>query len=69
VLVRRAERTHSGARVETTLRKLADEAGVSLLEAHRALAQLMDQRLVRLVEDVLWIADLDALSAVLDPGD
>lgn len=68
-LVQRAERATSGARVETTLRKLADEAGVSLLEAHRALAQLMDQRLVRLVEDVLWIADLDALSAVLDPGE
>lgn len=69
VLVRRAERVTNGARVETTLRKLADEAGVSRVEAHRALAQLMDQRLVRLVEDVLWIGDLDALSAVLDPGD
>jgi len=69
VLVRRAERTSGGPRVETSLRKLAEEAGVSLLEAHRALAQLMDQRLVRLVEDVLWIADLDALSAVLDPGE
>lgn len=68
-LVRRAEPTPSGARVETTLRKLADESGVSLVEAHRALASLMDQRLVRLVEDVLWISDLDALSAVLDPGD
>jgi CRP-like cAMP-binding protein len=69
VLVRRAERTSGGTRVETSLRRLAEEAGVSLVEAHRALAHLMDQRLVRLVEDVLWIADLDALSAVLDPGD
>ena len=69
VLVRRAERTSSGARVETTLRKLAEDAGVSLVEAHRALAQLMDQRLLRLVEDVLWIGDLEALSAVLAPGE
>jgi CRP-like cAMP-binding protein len=66
VLVRRAERTPSGARVETTLRKLAGEAGVSLVEAHRALAQLMDQGLVRLTDYALSIADLDALSAVLD---
>ena len=69
VLIRRAERSTGGARVETTLRRLADEAGVSLVEAHRALAQLMDQRLVRLVENVLWIGDLDALSTVLDPGE
>jgi CRP-like cAMP-binding protein len=68
-LVHRAESGTGGARVELTLRKLADEAGVSLAEAHRALGQLMDQRLVRLVDDVLWISDLDALSAVLDPGD
>jgi CRP-like cAMP-binding protein len=69
VLVRRAERAASGARIETTLRKLAVEAGVSLAEAHRALAQLLDQRLLRLVDDTLVIADLEALSAVLDPGD
>jgi hypothetical protein len=36
------------------------------VEAHRALSQLLDQRLVRLVDDTLWIADLDRLSAALD---
>ncbi len=69
VLVRRAERGANGARIETTLRKLAGEAGVLLAEAHRALAQLLDQRLLRLVDETLVIADLEALSAVLDPAD
>ncbi|MEN8160624.1 MAG: hypothetical protein ABFS41_11190, partial [Myxococcota bacterium] len=62
-----AERTAEGLRVETTLLQLAKEAGVSPVEAHRALSQLLDQRLVRLVEETLWISDLDALSAALDP--
>jgi CRP-like cAMP-binding protein len=67
VLVQRAERTSEGLRVQTKLRQLAEEAGVSPVEAHRALSQLLDQRLVRLVEETLWISDLDALSAALDP--
>jgi CRP/FNR family transcriptional regulator len=67
VLVRRGEPSSEGARVEAKLRQLAEEAGVSPVEAHRALSQLLDQRLVRLVDDTLWIADLDRLSAALDP--
>jgi CRP/FNR family transcriptional regulator, cyclic AMP receptor protein len=66
VLMRRAQRRGRAARVETQLRALAAEAGLSLVEAHRALSQLMDQRLVRLSDDALLIADLDALSAALD---
>jgi len=66
VLVRRVERRGSAGRVETTLRALAGEAGLSLADAHRALGYLMDQRLVRLSDDVLLIADIEALSAALD---
>jgi len=66
VLVRHAQRDGNAARVETTLRALAREAGLSLVEAHRALCQLMDQRLVRLADDALAIADVEALSAALD---
>ena len=66
VLVRRVQRQGSGGRVETTLRVLASEAGLSLADAHRALGYLMDQRLVRLSDDVLLIGDIEALSAALD---
>jgi CRP/FNR family transcriptional regulator len=66
VLVRRVERRGSAGRVETTLRALAGEAGLSLADAHRALGYLMDQRLVRLSDDVLLVADVEALSAALD---
>jgi CRP-like cAMP-binding protein len=69
VLVRHAEAGPEGSRVETTLRKLAGEAGLSLAEAHRALNQLVDQKLVRLVDDALMVADREALSAALDPGE
>jgi hypothetical protein len=66
VLVRQAQRRGRSGRVETQLRALAAEAGLSLVEAHRSLSQLMDQRLVRLSDDALVIADLEALSAALD---
>ena len=69
VLVRRADREEGGGRLATTLRKLAAEAGLSLLEAHRALGQLLERRLVRLVDDVLVIPDLEVLSACLDGAD
>jgi len=69
VLVRRAEREEEGAKLATTLRKLAAEAGLSLLEGHRALGQLLERKLVRLVDDVLVIPDLEALSACLDAAE
>ena len=67
VLVRRAETGGAGeGRVDTTLRKLASDSGLSMLEAHRALGQLMERKRVRLQDDALWIPDLEALSAALD---
>jgi CRP-like cAMP-binding protein len=69
VLVRRADREAGGGKLPTTLRGLAGEAGVSLLEAHRALGQLLERRLVHLVDDILVIPDLEALSACLDGAD
>jgi CRP-like cAMP-binding protein len=69
VLVRRADRQEGGSKLATTLRRLAGEAGLSLLEAHRALGQLLDRKLVRLVDDTLVIPDLEALSACLDGAD
>jgi CRP-like cAMP-binding protein len=69
VLLRHAGSGEKGARIETSLRKLANEAGLRMNDAHRALNQLFDQKLVRLVEDALEVRDLDALAAALDPGE
>lgn len=55
-----------GIRIVTTLRDLAGSAGLSLLEAHRALHQLLDQKLVRLVDDSLVARDVESLSSCLD---
>jgi CRP-like cAMP-binding protein len=66
-LVRAAEAdAQYGIRMPTSLRKLAADAGLSLLEAHRALHQLLDQKRVRLVEDVLVAKDVDALTSSLE---
>ena len=69
VLLRHASAGEKSARIETTLRKLASEAGLRMNEAHRALNQLLDQKLVRLIDDVIEVRDLDALAAALDPGE
>ena len=67
VLVRRAESgKDAGAHVATTLRELASESGLTMLEAHRALGQLLERKRVRLQDDSLVIPDLEALSAALD---
>jgi hypothetical protein len=67
VLVRRAEGdSGEGARVDTTLRQLASESGLTMLEAHRALGQLLERKRLRLQDDALLIPDLEALSAALD---
>lgn len=55
-----------GIRIPTTLRRLAGDAGLSMLEAHRALHQLLDQKLLRLVDDVLVARDVETLSSCLD---
>jgi CRP-like cAMP-binding protein len=66
VLLRLARPCAEGARIETTLRSLAEESGLVLLDAHLAIQSLVDRRLLRLVEDVLIVPDLDALSGSLD---
>jgi CRP-like cAMP-binding protein len=56
----------AGFRVRTTLRRLAEESGLSMGEAQRALHQLLDGNLLHLVEDHLEIPDLEALASSLD---
>ncbi len=58
----------SGIRVEAKLAAVAAAAGLSMLEAHRALHQLLDRKLVTLEDDVLRIPDCDALSGFLEPS-
>jgi len=55
-----------GVVIDTNLRQLAQESGLSILDAHRALQQLLEQKLVRLVDDRLVARDVDVLSACLD---
>lgn len=59
----------AGFRVRMTLSGLAEQAGLSMLEVYRALHQLFDRKLMRLVDDQLRIPDLEALSASLEPAD
>ena len=56
----------SGARIPATLRALAGAAGLSMRDAHRALHQLMERRLLKLVDDELIAPDLDTLASCLD---
>ncbi len=70
VLTRRAEPSDQhGMRVPLTLRGLAGESGLSLYQAHQALHQLLDRKLVHLIDDTLFTPDLEALSACLDEPD
>jgi CRP-like cAMP-binding protein len=55
-----------GMRVDVQLRDIAQDAGLSMLEAHRALHQLIDRELVSLEDDVLQVPDREALNASLD---
>lgn len=65
-LVRGAQSENGHSRIPTTLRALAESAGISMLEAHRALHQLFDRKLLRLSENVLIAPDLEALNACVD---
>ena len=51
------------------VRRLAEDAGLSMFETHRVLHQLIDRKLIRLVDDCLYASDLDSLSASLDAPD
>jgi CRP-like cAMP-binding protein len=70
-LVRSAEPVSEGEgfRVTSTLCSIAQHAGLSMLEAHRALHQLFERKVCSLVDDALVIPDLEALSGCLDPAD
>lgn len=55
-----------GLRVAARLAELAEAAGLSMRDAHRALHQLFDRKLLLLEEDVLHVPDHEALSRYLD---
>ena len=64
-LVARAENVEGGLRIRTTLRQLAQDTGLSMLEAHRALQQLFDKKALRLVENELMTPSLASLTGCL----
>ena len=67
-LLKKAESTgEEGVRFAGNLRELAHESGLSMLEAHHALHQLLDQRVVKLVDDTLVANNVDSLAACLEP--
>ncbi len=51
-----------GHQADTSLRQIADGAGLSMLDAHRVVQELLDHKLIVLEQDVLRIPDLDALT-------
>lgn len=66
-LLRNAETTDDdGVRFSGNLRDLSRESGLSMLEAHHALQQLLDQRVLKLIDDRLVAKDLDSLSGTLE---
>ncbi len=67
VLLRRAESTQGGAQFPVTLRDLAHDAGLSLLDVHQALGRLFERKLVRLTDDVLHTTDLPGLESFVEP--
>jgi CRP-like cAMP-binding protein len=66
VLVDAAAADGEEHRVELSLRDIASAAGLSMLDAHRAVQELIDLKLVRLEQDLLRVGDLDALHAYPD---
>ena len=66
VLVDAAGPCEDGMRIRTSLRRLAGDTGLSMLEAHRALHQLFDRKALRLVEDVLVTPSLETLTGCLE---
>lgn len=55
-----------GMHLAGSLREIAQSAGMTMTEAHRAIHQLLDRKLVRLVDDQLITPDVDVLSSCLD---
>ena len=52
-------------RVETSLRDLAEGCELSMNETHQALHQLMDQKLIRLIDHELIASDRTALAGAM----
>lgn len=69
VLVDRAENVEGSFRIRRTLRQLAQDTGLSMLEAHHALHQLFDKKALRLVENQLVTPSLDSLTGCLKSPD
>lgn len=67
-LLDRGRTDATGLHIKTTLRELADESGLSTIEAHRALHQLFDRNVLRLVGDELVAASVESLTACLAPA-
>lgn len=66
-LFRHAEPADGGGlRVAAHLREIASSAGLSMLEAHRGLHELLERKLALLADDVLTIPDREALNALLE---
>jgi CRP-like cAMP-binding protein len=65
-LVRHSETQGKGLKSQVKLREIAASAGLSMLEAHRAMHQLLDRELLQLVNDELLVPDREALLACLD---
>lgn len=64
-LLRRTGTQGQAVRLQTSLRELAADTGLSLLECHRALEGLFQRKLLRLEDDALVIPDPQALCACL----
>ena len=61
-----APEDEGGLRIDARLGEIAEAAGLSMREAHRALHQLFDRKLLVLDDDVLHVPDHEALSQFLD---
>lgn len=66
LLKKASPKTEDGVPIPGNLREIARDAGLSMLEAHHALHELLDQPSLRLVDDCLIAKDLDSLVAHLD---
>jgi CRP-like cAMP-binding protein len=55
-----------GMKIPLKLIELAEASGLSMLEAHRAVQQLIDRKYVQIDGDGLRVPDRDALDACLD---
>ncbi len=66
-LLRKGEpEADGGMRVGVKLKDLAGASGLSMLEAHRALHQLFDRKVLQLADETLIASDREALCACLD---